>query len=73
MDQEQIKSMPKTMKKWGTEAQEKAKVIQEKVGQAKEVTMQYVDENPRKATLMAAGIGAAVGALVALIVAGKRR
>lgn len=61
-----------TLKKWGAQAQEKASEIKDKAVQAKDKTLEYVDENPRKSALMAAGIGAAVGAVVALLFSRRR-
>jgi ElaB/YqjD/DUF883 family membrane-anchored ribosome-binding protein len=72
MDNPNIKNATKTLKEWSVDAKEKAKMLQDRLNKAKDETLEYVDQNPRKATLMAVGVGAAVGAIVALLISRRR-
>jgi ElaB/YqjD/DUF883 family membrane-anchored ribosome-binding protein len=80
----QINDASKALKNWGKEAQERVGDIRERVedisekvgdqvGVARAKTKRYVVQNPEKSLLMAAGVGLAVGTIIALIFRGRNR
>jgi len=66
----QVEAMKKKMQMLATKEIKRAKV---EMGKAAKKVEAYIKKNPEKATLIAAGIGAAVGAAIATLAKRKKK
>lgn len=67
--QEEAKENVEAMKK---KAEQEVKKVKKAIEDAGKKTEDYIKKNPAKATAISAGVGAALGAMVAFLMRGKK-
>jgi ElaB/YqjD/DUF883 family membrane-anchored ribosome-binding protein len=69
----QTKDMKKKWEEHKEKAEKEAKRVKEQMEEATKKTQDYIRNNPEKAALISAGIGAAVGAAMAALMGHKKK